>query len=557
MMDDKRTVLAIVLSILVLLAWTPFARYMGWVKPKEPVSQQITETLPAPSGTAQQAAPASPGTNPLPVFTASEGREIKVETPLYSAVIHSGGGVLRSFILKNYDSTMDEGSPKVNLVTAEAAKTAPMGMTVNGQPSWSTGTWSFRGGDLNLAAGQTGELTFVGVVDGIRVTRVLSFTADNYLITEKSLIGSEDKAPHNVRLGFMVSATPFSAGRYDITRLAWNENGSYDDEADGQDLAEKGIMAQGTFPWAGVMSNYFMNAVAPRQDTNLTLKGRVQGDVWRLALETPEQLTPTNGEFSVAASWWFGPKDRHLLSEAPNDLKSAIHYGFFSVISRPLLVVLDFFHGYVVNWGIAIILLTCCIRIVFWPLSRKSYRSMQMMNKLKPMTEKLREKYKDDKQALNREMMQLYKTYKVNPAGGCLPILVQIPVFIGLYQALMNALELRHAVFIKFLPFTDKLWLADLSAADPYYISPILMGGTMLLQQKLTPAAGDPMQQKMMMLMPIIFTAMFLNFPAGLVVYWLSNNVLSIAQQWWSLRETLPSLEEKKDSNQGTPASRG
>lgn len=159
------------------------------------------------------------------------------------------------------------------------------------------------------------------------------------------------------------------------------------------------------------------------------------------------------------------------------------------------------------------------------------------MKKLQPMMKKLREKHKDDKEALNKEMMQLYKTYKVNPAGGCLPIVVQIPVFIGLYQALLNSIELRHASFIEYLPFTHITWLADLSAADPFYITPLLMGASMFLQQRLTPAAGDPTQQKVMMFMPVIFTVMFINFPAGLVIYWLCNNILSIGQQWWMLRK--------------------
>ena len=162
---------------------------------------------------------------------------------------------------------------------------------------------------------------------------------------------------------------------------------------------------------------------------------------------------------------------------------------------------------------------------------------MEQMKKLQPMMKKLREKHKDDKEALNKEMMQLYKTYKVNPAGGCLPIVVQIPVFIGLYQALLNSIELRHASFIEYLPFTHITWLADLSAADPFYITPLLMGASMFLQQRLTPAAGDPTQQKVMMFMPVIFTVMFINFPAGLVIYWLCNNILSIGQQWWMLRK--------------------
>ena len=184
----------------------------------------------------------------------------------------------------------------------------------------------------------------------------------------------------------------------------------------------------------------------------------------------------------------------------------------------------------------AIILLTIVIKLIFWPLSHKSYKSMERMKKIQPMMKKLKEQYKDDRQKMNQELMRLYKTYKVNPAGGCLPMLLQIPVFIGLYEALLGAVELRHASFIPEVPFTDIVWLADLSAKDPLYVTPVIMGLSMFLQQKLSPTAGDPTQAKIMLIMPIFLTFIFLNFPAGLVVYFFTNNVLSIAQQWWTLR---------------------
>jgi YidC/Oxa1 family membrane protein insertase len=220
------------------------------------------------------------------------------------------------------------------------------------------------------------------------------------------------------------------------------------------------------------------------------------------------------------------------MSKVPGDLVKAVNFGWFDIIAKPLAIALDWFHQYVHNYGVAIILLTIVIKLLFWPLSHKSYKSMEQMKKLQPMMAKLREKYADDKEQLNKEMMQLYKTYNVNPAGGCVPMVLQIPVFFGLYKALLGTVALRHADFIHYLPFTDIVWLADLSAKDPLYITPIIMGATMFLQQKMTPSAGDPTQQKIMMFMPLIFTFLFLNFPAGLVVYWMVNNILSIAQQW-------------------------
>jgi len=195
-----------------------------------------------------------------------------------------------------------------------------------------------------------------------------------------------------------------------------------------------------------------------------------------------------------------------------------------------LVQLLKFFNRYLHNYGLAIILVTILIKLVFYPLSQKSYQSMSKMKAIQPKVAKLKEKYKDDKARQQKEMMDLYRTHKVNPFGGCLPIVVQIPVFFGLYRGLMVAIELRHAPFF--------WWIQDLAAKDPYYVTPILMGVTMLLQQKMSPTTGDAMQAKMMLFMPIIFTFMFLNFPAGLVLYWLVNNVLSIGQQYMVMKKT-------------------
>jgi len=530
-MEDKRTLLAIILCLGVLLGWNVLSEKMGWIQP--PVAPIAEQNLPLTSMEAGQATSAI--TTPLPVFTPSKGHDVIVNTPLYEAVFYSGGGTLTSFKLKKYALNESPDSPRINLVSPEAAATAPLGITVNAQPSWSTGQWSFTGESLNLEAGQQSTLTFVGLVDGVRITRIMVFSADSYLITEKVLLRTETEQARTVRLGFTVGASPFgSESDYDMTRVAWSDDGSYSEETSPEDqFTEVGI-----FPWAAVLSNYFMTAIAPASDQNITIKMPiVQNTVWRVGLEPEPFLIQPNTDFPVDVAWYYGPKERAMLEVAPNDLRDAVDLGMFSVISHPLLIFLEFFYNYVHNWGIAILILTFFIRLAFWPLSQKSYKSMKAMQKLQPLMLKLREKYADDKVALQRETMQLYKTYKVNPLGGCLPILVQIPVFIGLYQALLNSIELRHAVFIEYLPFTSIPWLTDLAAKDPFYITPILMGITMLLQQRLSPPPADPMQQKVMMFMPIIFTAMFLNFPAGLVIYWLFSNILSITQQWLIMRK--------------------
>ncbi|MCL1985951.1 MAG: membrane protein insertase YidC [Betaproteobacteria bacterium] len=541
-MDSKNLILTVVVCIGILVGWNYFAEYMGWnVKPDPArVAQQQKAVQPSAERPVEAAAPAESVPFTPGVFTPSEGRAVTVRTPLYKAVLHSGGGFLKSFELRQYRMAVTQGSPPVNLVDESTAATAPMGLLINGQPSWNTGRWSLEGEDLTLSTGQQGTLRLVGEVDGLRVERELRFTADSYLIFERMSLYTLGETARTVRVAFTTGASMASVGAggsYDPMRIGWSLNGKFNEDTSASDLSSKGVTGTGDYGWAAAMSNYFMNAILPLNTEGLTLKGRLQNEIYRVALERPDTLVNPGEAKTLELAYWYGPKDRVLLKDAPNNLVQSINLGMFSIIALGLMWLMDFFHTYVGNWGIAIILLTVVIKILFWPLTAKSYKSMEKMKKLNPMMQKIREKYANDKESMNKELMGLYKTYGVNPASGCVPILVQLPVFFGLYQALMTALELRHSSFITHFPGTDWLWLADLSTKDPTHIAPLLMGVTMFIQQKLTPAAGDPTQQKIMMLMPVVFTFLFLNFPSGLVVYWLVNNVLSIAQQWMMLRK--------------------
>jgi YidC/Oxa1 family membrane protein insertase len=534
--------LTVALCIGILVGWNYFAEYMGWIVKPDP-AQQAQQQKAAQQPTAQQgeaSAPTAPAPLPPGVFRPSEGRAVKVRTPLYTATLHSGGGFLQFFELRRYRVAVAPDSALVNLVDEATAATAPMGLIINGQPSWNTGRWAFEGEDLTLTAGQQGTLRLVGEVDGLRVERELRFSADSYLIAERMTLQTLGAMARTVRMAFTAGASAASVsagGSYDPMRIGWSLKGKFDEETSAGDLSSKGVTGTGHYGWAAAMSNYFMSAILPADAEGLTLKGRLQNEVFRVALERPDTLLNPGEARVLELSYWYGPKDRALLKAAPNNLGQSIDLGIFSVIAVALMWLLDFFYAYVGNWGIAIILLTIVIKILFWPLTAKSYKSMEKMKKLHPMIQGIREKHANDKETMNKEIMGLYKTYGVNPASGCVPILVQLPVFFGLYQALMTAIELRHSSLITHLPGTDLIWLADLSAKDPTYITPLLMGGTMFIQQKLTPAAGDPMQQKVMMFMPFVFTFLFLSFPSGLVVYWLINNVLSIAQQWMMLRK--------------------
>ncbi|ACS79130.1 membrane protein insertase YidC [Maridesulfovibrio salexigens] len=535
-MDNKRVILAVALSFAVLLGW----QFLFPPQPQQPAPAQQEQT--AQPNQAVDSSVAGPVSNQLPdpastsAIVSAKGTRLTVETPLYSAVINSQGGLLESFKLKKFKATIDADSPDVDMVGTNALDKAPMGLILNGIATWANGVWGYEGANLNLEGDKLGTLIFRGDVEGFRIERRLTFHADNYLIDEDVRVINKSNPSGMGRIAFTTATKSLTAAddRYNPTRIAWFNAEGLVEESDRDTLSETGVTESGKVEWAAIDSNYFILALVPGADS-VTMKGKLQDDIFRIAAEQNVSFDK-DIERKLACSYYFGPMDAQLMAKVPGELSKAIDFGWFDIIAKPLVVALEWFHQYTNNYGIAIILLTIVIKILFWPLSHKSYKSMEQMKRLQPMMAKLREKHGDDREALNKEMMQLYKTYNVNPAGGCLPMLLQIPVFFGLYKALMGTVALRHADFVHFLPFTDIVWLADLSAKDPLYITPIVMGATMFLQQKMTPSAGDPTQQKIMMFLPLVFTFMFLNFPSGLVVYWMVNNVLSIAQQWMMMR---------------------
>ncbi|MEF2230815.1 MAG: membrane protein insertase YidC [Pseudodesulfovibrio sp.] len=544
-MDKKeklRLVIAIALSAVVIFGWqyfnAPSAEQQAEMARKAALAERQASAL------TEQAAASKTETVAAADFVPTKGVPVTVDTPLYTAVFNSQGGILERFVLKDYKDTIAPDSTNVDLVGAKAAFKGPLGIFLsrggNDQVhTWKYGEWSFQGSDLVLAdGGDTRSLTFTGQVHGYRIERVLTFHPDTYLIEENTSVTNLNPTGVEGSIAFTAAAKSMSAedNNYNPTRVAYLGKDGREEVSDRDDLKEKGASTTGGLKWGAIESNYFIFAIVPDSEDS-SLSAGFQDDIFRLAVTHETTFIP-NVTKSFKASYFVGPTDRDMLAAMPNNLAEAVNFGWFDFLAKPLLIAMNFFYGYVHNYGIAIIILTIIIKLLFWPLSQKSYGSMEQMKKLQPMVQKLREKYGDDKQRLNQETMALYKTYKVNPMGGCLPMVVQIPVFFGLYKALMGAVELRHAPFIAHLPFTDLPWLADLSAKDPYYITPIIMGATMFLQQKMTPSAGDPMQQKIMMAMPLIFTFMFLQFPAGLVVYWLLNNILSIGQQYMIGRQS-------------------
>jgi YidC/Oxa1 family membrane protein insertase len=278
--------------------------------------------------------------------------------------------------------------------------------------------------------------------------------------------------------------------------------------------------------WAGFADKYFLSSILAEKNSIASVELKKNAAGFMESIVSAPQVTINAGQsVTVTHRLFVGPKDIDILKAQGNSLVQSLDLGWFTVLAKPLLYTLKFFYSYVGNYGIAIIIVTIILKALFFPLTHKSYKSMKDMQKIQPKMAALKEKYKDDRDAMNKAVMELYREHKVNPMGGCLPMVVQIPVFFALYKALMFSIELRHAPFF--------LWVTDLADKDPYYVTPIIMGITMFVQQKMTPSQMDPIQQKMMLALPVVFTFMFLSFPSGLVLYWLVNNILTIGQQMY------------------------
>ena len=278
--------------------------------------------------------------------------------------------------------------------------------------------------------------------------------------------------------------------------------------------------------WVGFIQHHFLSAVVPAKDAEYRYKVSVTGDTSVASLiRSPSLYVRSGSEFTFETAVFVGPKLQGQLEQLDETLKLTVDYGWLTIISQPLFWVLNKVHSFVGNWGMAIILVTILIKMAFYKLTEASGRSMARMREIQPRMKALQDRYKDDRQALSQAMMELYKREKVNPAAGCLPILIQMPFFLAFYWVLLESVEMRQAPFA--------LWITDLSSRDPYFILPIIMGAAMLFQQRLNPAPADPVQAKVMQVMPIMFTGFFAFFPSGLVLYWVTNTLLSISQQWY------------------------
>lgn len=522
-METKRMLLAVALSMAVLFAFQYFA-------PKRPVPPKAAEQA-APGAVAPAAAAAGGGAAPAvgeavaPTPAVVPVTRATVANELLSLDLSSRGGAIVGARLLGYRDRAGKGGSPV---------------AVLGQSGDLAGEVTLPAVGLGAGADfRELERTAARVVygwdspGGVHVEKTYALEPGRYDVTVTVRVRNGSPAALKDRPTVRL-ARDYGAGedKYTFTGPTYLL-GDKLEQAKLKDLKKEAKQGSGEIPWVALLEKYFLVAALPTRATGNAVRASVASGQDKLAsveLTGAEVDLPPGGEASLGYRLYVGPKATEALAPLGANLTRVIDYGWFGAIARPLLSFLKLLYGFLGNYGLAIIALTTLVKAVFWPLSAKSFQSMQKMKELQPKMQKLKERYSDDKNRLNMEVMQLYKTHKVNPLGGCLPMLVQIPVFFALYRVLLNSIELRHAPFF--------LWITDLSAKDPFYVTPLIMGASMFLQQKLTPATGvDPVQAKMMLYgMPVLFTFMFLNFPSGLVLYWLVNNVLSIAQQGMMIR---------------------
>jgi len=491
-------------------------------------------------------------------LAAAEEKQITVQTPLFTAILTNRGAALKSFRLNRFLEDMNDPESNVEMVRDPQENELPLGsefVAAGGAVGFREFLFTTDGQNMNLGAGQSDSISFrYRTTDGLEMTKSFTFSGDSYVIgtTVRFANRGSDTAGGRLTLSWVPGLDP-PTGQKDTRSLATGRYGFMGamvlEGNKTTKIKSKKLEGTRTFEvvpeWIATMDLYFASVLMPVKGADGVLARKRQDGRVEVGLLSQFRLK-SGTAIDMEADVYVGPKEMTTLKAVDPSLAKVIDLGMFGFIAKPLLDLLNFFYRYVGNYGVAIIILTILIKIVFIPFSAASHRSMKKMASLGPQINVLKDRYKKDKEKLNKEIMALYSQNKVNPAGGCVPILVQIPVFFALYRALLGAIELRHAPFI--------FWITDLSVKDPLYITPIVMGGTMFLQQKMTPMSGDPRQAQIMMFMPIVFTAMFLNLPSGLVLYWTVNNVLTIGHQYYmnkTIKIATPEPEPEKKKGKG------
>ncbi|WP_281786218.1 membrane protein insertase YidC [Uruburuella suis] len=533
-MDFKRLMVFFSLALLILLGWEQM-----FPSPKPTAAQQAAQSQ-------QQTAPAN---NTVQEATLSPITPITVTTDTVKAVIDEKSGDLRALYLLKYNASSDEGKDFVLFDDSKAYTYVAQSdlLNANGQLLLKDVPFQAPQKQYTLSGDQVEVRLSAPETNGLKIDKVYTFHKGSYLINIRFDITNQSGQPVKLDAAYRMlrdSSKPDGEGYFNHTYtgpVLYTPSGKFekvtfsdldDDFKSGRDQAE--YVRRTDSGWVGMIQHYFMSTwiLQPKDGTSVCTNGACQIDISRRSdnlysagarVPLPEIAAGATLDFPIEL--YAGPQTTSVISQVADNLQLAKDYGKVHIFASPLFWLLNKLHDYVGNWGWAIVLLTIIVKAVLYPLTNASYRSMAKMRAVAPRLQSLKEKYGDDRMALQQAMMKMYKDEKINPLGGCLPMLLQIPVFIGLYWAIFTSVELRQAPWIG--------WITDLSRPDPWFILPIIMAITMFIQTSLNPPPTDPLQAKMMKLMPVIFSVMFFFFPAGLVLYWVVNNILTIAQQWY------------------------
>jgi len=525
-MDTRRLILFVIFSFSIMMLWD------AWQRKEVPVQVTTEQTSPSVSVAS---------TNPTQLnneiesgqFKLARGQRIKVSTDLFQAEIDTNGGDLRHLVLnKHRAADAKEGSFVLMDDTAKpmlyVAQTGLIGSDLPNHKSQFTSASDTYNLEEGAAQSQEVRLSWSG--NGISVDKIYTFHRGSYVIDVSYKINNASANAITPSVYYQIIHD--SESNQGSAMMPTFTGGAYFTQEDKfkkvkfADMEKENLSKTSKDGWVGIVQHYFASAWIPKANVEREFYSKqLAENIFAVGVISPIGNIAAGAQAETSTKLFAGPQIEKDLEAAAPGLEYTVDYGWLTIVAKPLFWLLSKIHGLVGNWGVAIILLTILIKAAFFRLSASSYRSMAQMRELAPRLQSMKEKFGDDKQKMQQAMMEMYRTEKINPLGGCLPILVQIPVFIALYWVLLASVELRNAPFFG--------WITDLSAIDPYYILPILMGATMIIQTHLNPAPTDPIQAKVMKVMPIVFSVFFFFFPAGLVLYWLVNNILSIAQQWY------------------------
>lgn len=541
-----------------LMIWAFFG-LMGWItyqtwvqdygaKPAVVTPQQVERpTLPRDAGELPELAAPAPGVldapvavdNSTPSSLGSSGNTaptILISTDVFDIVVSTEGGTLQSASLKKYPIAKDRPDEPVTLLSTEAENFGLIqtGLRIVGEGDEPNHRALFRSATSRYELGSNDELV-VPITwqssNGVLVEKRFRFTRGSYAFSIEQEVTNNGASPWRGAEYAQIQRYSRETERsmFDVDSYSFSGpiiyDGTKSEKLKRDDLQDDGAYKFKTDAgWLGAIQHHFLSAVIPPPGSEQSYSVSVSGDRSTASTIGPAQTVAPGSNTTFTTTTFVGPKLQSQLVKIDETLKLTVDYGWLTIISNPLFWLLSIVFDFVGNWGVTIIFVTFLIKLVFYKLTESSGRSMAKMRNLQPRMKALQDRYKDDKPALSTAMMDLYKREKVNPAAGCLPILIQMPFFLAFYWVLLESVEMRQAPFA--------LWITDLSTKDPYFILPLIMGAAMFVQQKLNPAPADPVQAKVMQIMPVMFTAFFAFFPSGLVLYWVTNTLLSIAQQW-------------------------